>query len=125
MKLNLLNFDGNCKSNDGDAIGGGSKGDDMTCPDCKGTGRITLFTTSEPCKHCGGRGGYRDPDGILPEILGSPDFKGCSISITRDLLVTEIAKVFAIPAHILGDPSNRTIFEKERERLRKFSVQLS
>lgn len=52
----------------------------MICPDCKGTGRVTLFATSEPCKDCGGRGSYRDPDGELPEILASPDFKGCSIS---------------------------------------------
>jgi DnaJ-class molecular chaperone len=28
----------------------------MTCPDCSGTGKITLFTSAKPCKACGGTG---------------------------------------------------------------------
>lgn len=27
-----------------------------TCPDCKGSGKIVLFTTADPCKKCGGKG---------------------------------------------------------------------
>jgi hypothetical protein len=25
---------------------------DPNCPDCRGTGRVTLFTSSEPCRRC-------------------------------------------------------------------------
>jgi RecJ-like exonuclease len=28
----------------------------MDCPDCSGTGKITLFTSAKPCKACGGTG---------------------------------------------------------------------
>jgi RecJ-like exonuclease len=28
----------------------------MNCPDCSGTGKITLFTSAKPCKACGGTG---------------------------------------------------------------------
>lgn len=27
-----------------------------SCPDCKGKGQITLFTSVEPCAKCGGKG---------------------------------------------------------------------
>jgi DnaJ-class molecular chaperone len=28
----------------------------MTCNDCKGSGKIELFTSTQPCKTCGGTG---------------------------------------------------------------------
>ena len=31
----------------------------MTCPECKGTGKVTLFTSMEECKICGGLGFQR------------------------------------------------------------------
>ena len=70
----------------------------MKCPDCRGTGQITLFTSTGPCKTCGGSGKSEEPNGGFTG--GWASMQGTTDSIDTGVLVaaTSIATTVASAA---------------------------
>lgn len=66
----------------------------MTCPDCKGSGRIVLFTSSKPCAKCGGSGKGVE---IIPLKASPSDLAFMEVqNRTRE----EIVSIFNLPMKV-------------------------
>jgi hypothetical protein len=63
----------------------------MTCPDCRGSGTITLFVTSKPCAKCGGTGNVVRDDSDLAGLVADAMPKHYEVVATGDNKVEYVA----------------------------------